>query len=193
MSTGQPDAERPYAVGAAAGFLAWLVGYVLTYLLTATDMDDSALNAFIQFAEGESATHDLVGWVFYNAHFVDVRYVNVAPFSPRRHFIGGADGFTVLLYLLPLLLLFAAGLAVGRYRGIADTAEGAVTGTLVLPGYLVLTVAGVFLFEVTVGNASGRPDLLAAIVLAGLLYPAVFGAVGGVVAAATTEERSVLS
>ncbi|PSP48942.1 hypothetical protein BRC75_05175 [Halobacteriales archaeon QH_7_69_31] len=174
MSTGRSDAERPYAVGAAAGFLAWLVGYVLTYLLTATELDDSALNAFIQLAEGESATYELVGWVFYNAHFVDVRY-------------------TVLLFLLPPLLLFAAGLAVGRYRGSADTAEGAVTGALVLPGYLVLSVAGVFLFKVTVGNASGRPDLLAAIVLAGFLYPAVFGAVGGVVVAATTDERSVLS
>ena len=63
---------------------------------------------------------------------------------------------------------------------------------LVLPGYLVVSFAGVFLFEVTVGNASGRPDLLAAIVLAGFLYPAVFGVVGGVVAAATTDERSVL-
>ena len=193
MSIGRSDSERPYAVGAVAGFLAWLVGYVLTYLLTATELDDSALNAFIKLAEGESATYELVGWVFYNAHFIDVRYVNVAPFSPRRHFIGGEDGFTVLLYLLPPLMLFAAGLAVGRYCGSADTPEGAVTGVLVLPGYLVLSVAGVFLFEVTVGNASGRPDLLAAIVLAGFLYPAVFGAVGGVVAAATTDERSVLS
>jgi len=193
MSTGQPTADRPYVVAAGAGLLAWLIGYVLTYLLTATEVDDSALNAVVQFAEGESATYELVGWVFYNAHFVDVRYVNVAPFSPARHFIGGEDGLTVLLYLLPPLLSFGAGLAVGRYRGIADTAEGAVTGALVVPGYLVLSVVGVFLFEVTVGDASGAPALLPAIVLAGLLYPAVFGAAGGAVAAATTSERSVLS
>ena len=193
MSVGRSNDGRPYAAGALAGVLAWVLGYVLTYFLTATELDDSALNAFIEFAEGESATYELVGWVFYNAHFVDVRYVNVAPFSPPRNFIGGEDGFTVLLYVLPPLLLFGAGLAVCRYRDVADTAEGTVTGALVLPGYLVLSVAGVFLFEVTVGDASGAPALLPALVVAGLLYPAVFGAAGGAVAAATTEERSVLS
>ena len=62
-----------------------------------------------------------------------------------------------------------------------------------LPGYLVLSVVGAFLFEVTVGDASGAPALLPAIVLAGLLYPVVFGAAGGAVAAATTDEQSVLS
>ena len=131
--------------------------------------------------------------MFYNIHFVNVRYVNVSPFSPPRNFVGGEDGFTVLLYVLPPLLLFGAGLAVYRYRDIADAAEGAVTGALVLPGYLVLSVVGAFLFEVTVGDASGAPALLPAIVLAGLLYPVVFGAAGGAAAAATTEERSVLS
>ena len=189
MSVGQPNDDRPYVAGALAGVLAWVLGYVLTYLLTATELDDSALNAFVEFAEGESATYELVGWVFYNAHFVDVRYVNVSPFSPPRNFVGGEDGFTVLLYVLPPLLLFGAGLAVCRYRGVAETAAGAVTGALVLPGYLVPSVGGVFLFEVTVGNASGAPALLPAIVLAGLLYPVVFGAAGGVVAAATTDDR----
>jgi hypothetical protein len=178
---------------AGAGGVAWLVGYVLTYLLTATEMDDSAINVVVEFAEGESATDELVGWVFYNAHFVDISHGNVGPFSPPRQFIGGDEGFTVLLYLLAPLVLFVTGVAVGRYRGIAETAEGAITGALVVPGYLVLTVAGVFRFEITVGDASGAPELLSAILLAGLLYPAVFGAVGGVVAAATTDDRSVLA
>ncbi len=192
MSTGQSDPDRPYVVGAAAGLLVWILGYVLTYLLSATEMDDSVINGFVRFAEGESATYELVGWVFYNAHFVSVRYVNV-PISLPRNFIGGEDGFSVVLFLIPPLLCLAAGLALGRFRGIADTAEGAITGALVFPGYLVPSVAGVFLFEVTVGDASGAPALLPAIVLAGILYPVVFGAVGGAVAAATTDERSVLS
>ncbi|WP_254840721.1 hypothetical protein [Natronomonas marina] len=192
MSVGQNNDGRPYVVGAAAGLVAWLVGYVLTYLLSATELDDSLINRFVQFAEGDSATYELVGWVFYNAHFVSIRYVNV-PISLPQNFVGGEDGFSVVLFVVPPLLLFAAGLAIGRYRGIADTAEGAITGALVVPGYLVLSVAGVFLFEVTVGDASGAPALLPALVLAGLLYPAVFGALGGVVAAATTDEQSVLS
>jgi len=193
MSVGQSNDDRPYVAGALAGALAWVLGYVLTYFLTATEIDDSALNAFVEFAEGESATYELVGWVFYNAHFVSVRYVNVAPFSPPRNFVGGEDGFTVLLYVLPPLLLFGAGLAICRYRGVADATEGAVTGALVLPGYLVLSVVGALLFEVTVGDASGAPALLPALVVAGLLYPAIFGGAGGAVAAATTDEQSVLS
>ncbi|PSQ33178.1 hypothetical protein BRD05_09050 [Halobacteriales archaeon QS_9_70_65] len=188
MSVGRSNDGRPYVAGALTGVLAWVLGYVLIHFLAATELDDSALNAFVEFTEGESATYELVGWVFYNTHFVDVRYVNVAPFSPPRNFVGGEDGFTVLPYLRPPLLLFGAGLAACRYRGVADTAEGAVTGALVLPGYLVPSV-GVFLFEVTVGDASGAPALLPAIVLAALLYPTVFGAAGGVVAAATTDDR----
>ncbi len=187
MSSTTDTDSRPFIESAVGGLTAWLLGYVLTYLLVATDIETSPLNRIIEFFEGDSATYELVGWVFYNAHLVDVSYTGLGPFSPPRQFIGGEDGFTLLLYLIPPALLVIAGLAVGRYSGVSELNEGALTGALVTPGYLLLSIAGVFLFTVTVGDASGAPDLVPAVLIAGIIYPVVFGAVGGALAAITSD------
>jgi hypothetical protein len=186
MSASIDTNDLPFGVGAAAGAVAWLLGYVVTYLIAATDLENSALNRIVEGFEGESATYELVGWVFYNAHFVDITYENVGFFEPPAAFIGGDNGFTVALYVLPPAFLFIAGLAITRYQGIDDLSDGAVAGALVVPGYLVLSVLGAFLFEVTVSDAAGAPDLLPAVVVAGILYPVVFGAVGGAIGGLTS-------
>lgn len=179
--------SRPYVESAVAGVAAWGLGYAFTYLLVATDIEASPLNRLIEFFGGESATYELVGWVFYNAHLVDVSYSEVGIFSPPRSFIGGENGFTALLYLIPPALLLVSGLAVGRYRGVRGTNDGAMTGALLAPGYLILSIVGVFLFTVSVGDASGAPDLIPAILIAGVIYPVVFGAIGGVLASVTND------
>ena len=193
MSVGQDTAGRPYVVGAAAGLAAWILGYVLAYLLVGSDVRESRLNQFAQtFGDGD-ATYELVGWVFFNAHFVDT-LIDAGFFGTgTTNFVGGEDGFAALLYLIPPALLIIAGVALARYSGSVDPAEGAVTGALVAPGYLLLSVVGAFLFRIEAGGASGQPDLLPAIVVAGVLYPVVFGAIGGAAAAATADEQSVLS
>ena len=181
-----PNAEsRPFLEGAGGGAAAWVLGYVFTYLLVATDIESSPLNRLIEFFEGGSATYELVGWVFYNAHLVEVTYTGIGVFAPPGSFVGGESGFTPLLYLVPPALLLISGLAVGRYRGVTDLNEGAVTGALVTPGYLILSAVGTVIFTVSVGSASGSPDLVPAVLVAGLVYPAAFGAIGGVVASAT--------
>ena len=184
-----PEADsRPFVESALAGFAAWLLGYVFTYLLVATELESSPLNRLVEFFEGESATYELVGWVFYNAHLVDVSYSGLGPLSPPGSFIGG-DGFTPMLYLVPPALLIVAGIAIGRYAGVTDLNGGAVVGALVAPGYLVLAAVGTFVFTVEVGGASGAPDLVPAVLIAGVIYPVVFGAVGGAIAALTASER----
>ena len=185
MSQATDAQSRPYVEGAATGLAAWGLGYVLTYLLVAADIESSALNRLIEFFGGESATYELVGWVFYNAHLVDISYTGIGLFSPPRSFVGGEDGFTALLYLIPPALLSVAGLAVGRYRGADEASEGALTGALVAPGYLLLSIVGTFAFSVSVGDASGAPDLIPAVLIAGVVYPVVFGGLGGALASLT--------
>ncbi|MFO7926724.1 MAG: hypothetical protein ACQET5_07790 [Halobacteriota archaeon] len=181
----EPDAtSRPFVESAVAGVAAWVLGYVLTYLLVATDIESSPLNQLIEFFEGESPVYELVGWVFYNAHLVDISYSGLGPFSPPRSFIGG-DGFTPFLYVIPPALLIVAGLALGRYSGATEAKDGAIAGALVVPGYLVAAIVGTVLFTVDVGDASGAPDLIPAILIAGFVYPVFFGAIGGVIASVT--------
>jgi len=176
----------PYATGALAGVVAWLLGYVCTYLIAGTRIRESALNQVLQFFDGAS-TYKLVGWVFFNSHFVETVFQGL-PFAAAANAVGGENGFTVLLFVVPPALLVGAGLAVGRYQGVETPETGGLAGLTVFPGYLVLVFLGAVLFVVSAGPASARPDLLFAVVLAGLVYPAVFGGLGGALAGATADQ-----
>ncbi|SDQ33455.1 hypothetical protein [Natronobacterium texcoconense] len=171
----------PYLEGAVAGILAWLVGYTSTFLVVAGDIRESPLHRFVEAFDGGAATYEMVGWVFYNAHQVETLFSDLPLVGSHvTTFIGGENGFTVALYAVPAGLLLAAGIGLASYRRPSTPTDGLLVGLTALPGYLLLTVAGVFLFEVTVGGASGSPDTLPAIGLAGLVYPAVFAGAGGV-------------
>jgi len=190
----EPD-SRSFVAGALAGVAAWLVGYALTALVVLSRIEDSELGEISGNVDGGS-TIDFVGWVFFNGHFVDtVIEAGFLGFGGTRSvsFVGG-DGFTPLLYVVPIALLVAAGVAVGRSSGASDTIEGAVAGVLVVPSYLVLSAAAAVVFRVSSeglgATFSGQPELVPAIVLAGIVLPAVFGSLGGIVAANTgTESR----
>ncbi|AEH38433.1 hypothetical protein [Halopiger xanaduensis] len=178
----------PVLAGAATGLGAWLVGYAVTYLLVANDVRESSLQRMIEGLGGEPATYEMVGWVFYNAHLAETVFRNVPLVGSRAtSYIGGENGFTVALYAVPVATLLVAGLALAVYRGSSAPTDGLLAGLTALPGYLVAAVAGVFLFEVTVGNAAGGPDALPAVILAGLLFPAVCASVGGVVGAVVVD------
>ncbi|WIV66209.1 hypothetical protein [Natrialbaceae archaeon AArc-T1-2] len=174
----------PFVQGVIGGVTAWLVGYVLTYLIVAGEIRESPLQRVLEALEGEPATYEMVGWVFYNVHFVETVFRDVPLLgSYATSYVGGEDGFTVALYAVPPATLLAAGLALATYRRVRTATEGALVGLTVVPGYLLASIVGVFLFEVTVGPASGAPEMIPAIAIAGIAYPAVFAGGGGAVAA----------
>lgn len=180
-SLSRSNVKETLLFGSLAGIVAWVLGYITTYTVISGDIRDTPLNQIIEVFEGEPATYEMVGWVFYNAHFVDTVFQNVPIIgSMTTNYIGGDDGFTVLLYLIPIAVLLLAGFTLGWYHW--DTVEyrGALLGIVVLPAYLLLTIVGVFAFEVTLGDASGRPDLIPSVFLVGLVYPALFAGIGGV-------------
>ena len=170
----------PIVGGAIAGIVSWVAGYVLTYLVVASEVRDSPLHRIVEALGGEPATYEIVGWVFYNAHLVDTVIQDVPLVgSHATTYIGGEDGFTMVLYAIPIASLLLAGIALAAAWGVSDVTEGTLVGITVLPGYLIASVAGVVLFEVTVGGASGAPDFLAGVVLAGIAYPLLVAGAGG--------------
>jgi hypothetical protein len=171
--------EIPLGPGVAAGAAAWLLGYACTYLVAGPRIRGSGLSRALELLGGEPYT--VVGWVFFNSHFVDTT-LRGAPIPVATSAIGGGVGLTPLLYALPPALLLGAGFLVGRSRGVETPDRGAVAGVAVVPAYLLLSVLGAALFVVSAGPATGRPDPLLAAVLAGLVYPAAFGAGGGALA-----------
>ena len=180
MSVSVGDRELPVGIGAAAGVGAWLLGYVFTFVIAGSRIRDSPVRQVFEAFGAEIPTWKVVGWVWYNAHFVDT--VSEGLLGGSTNYIGG-DGFTPLLFVVPPLLLFVAGLAVGRASGARDATEGALAGLTVALGYFVLSVVGVFLFGVDGGSVA--PAVGSGIVVAGVLYPLVLGVVGGVTASAT--------
>jgi len=181
----------PLVEGVIAGAAAWIACYVLTAVVVLARIQNTELGEISEGVGDGGGGIEFIGWVFFNSHFVDT--IIAADFlgfggSSAMSFIGG-DGFTPLLYLIPVALLIGSGLAVGRSQGVTETTDGAVAGVFVVLPYLALSVIGTLVFRVSTealgSSFSGQPDLLPSILLAGVLFPAVFGAIGGIVAANT--------
>ncbi len=172
--------------GAITGVIAYLVGYLVTYVWKASAVTD-ALRGFNVIANlfGGSGipTWKAVGWLFYNGHFVETRIPTLG--SPElMNFIDASDdGSLVLLYAIIPVLILLAGALVGVLA--SDQAEsllaGGLQGMLVVVGYGPAALLGAFVLRHPVGDsgATVAPDLIPALFLAGLLYPLVFGAIGG--------------
>lgn len=178
----------PLGTGAVVGAVAYVLGYAFTYLLASDHVREGPFNQVVEFASGSDATYELVAWVFYNAHFVPALVEVDLPFvggTDAVNFVSQSDALSPLLYLVPVVLLLGGGLAVCRRVQPADAGEAALSGASVALGYLPLAVVGAFLSRIELGSSTGGPDLLLAVVLAGLAYPLVIGAVGGVVAGVT--------
>ena len=187
--------QRNLASGALVGAGAYVVGYVLTFVLTVLDGVES----------GQVESWKAVGWVFYGAHNVEIQQSISSDQGSLTESVDIFDqgvaelGSTVpqIVYLLvPVVVLLGAGyLAYGRAdTGGLETATAAAIGATVVVGYLVLAVLGAVLFEESGGafgvDASVGPELGTAIVLAGLVYPVVLGAVGAVGANSQDSGRS---
>lgn len=175
----------PLAAGAGAGVAAYLLGYLVTYVSQSGSVEErlQGYNFIVQLFGGESITvWQAVGWLFYNAHLVSTRFEGGLGGPRSENFIASADGgATVLLYLVPVVLLVGAGALLARYEGVEEAGDGAVAGVAVAAGYFPLALVGAFLFSY---EGSVAPDLVTALLLAGLLYPLALGAVGGAAGAA---------
>jgi len=86
---------------------------------------------------------------------------------------------------IPAILLLCTGFALGRRYG-KTIREGATAGVTVVVGYGPLAVAGVLLTRATLSIYGETtvlgPSLGPAVLLAGVLYPVGFGALGGALA-----------
>ncbi len=172
--------------GVAAGAAAYVFGYLLVYLTQRDQVDEqlAGFNVVADLLGGDPIpAWQGVGWLFYNAHFVATEIPSLVGGGRSLNFIAEADGGALaLLYIVPPLFLLAAGLAVGWLAGATTPVDGVKSGSFVLAGYLPLAVIGAFVFRYAVGDGSVAPDLISAVLLAGIVYPAVFGGAGGAVA-----------
>jgi hypothetical protein len=94
------------------------------------------------------------------------------------------------LLLVPVVLLLVAGFVVSWQTSPTEPFGGAQAGAFVTAGYLPLALAAAVLVTWRVSgfdggaSASVGPSLVTGVLVAGLLYPVAFGALGGAAATA---------
>lgn len=172
--------------GAVVGALAYLLGYVVTFGLASGE-------ARREFGEAVP-TWKVVGWFHYNAHFVDlVSSSSLGGFGDATvvSLIAESSGTAgPVLYVVPPLALLLAGVAVTRYLDAGDVQTAATGGAAMVVGYGLLAVVGALAVAHTVEGSFLGVELSASVsvppvetaIVAGLLYPAVFGTAGAVAA-----------
>ncbi|WP_256684422.1 hypothetical protein [Halococcus qingdaonensis] len=193
-ASGRLIARLPFRAGALVGAAAYLLGYLLTYLLTISrvrsELSRMNVDATLSLLGGSGvAPWKVTGWFFYGAHFVDVSVTSSAMDLSTDVVEVSAGGWRTLLFALPPLLLLVAGALAAHRAGARRVSIAAAAGGTILPGYFALAFVGVFLTQVTVLIAAVGPNLTPALV-AGVVYPLVFGPLGGAVLVAVQRSRA---
>lgn len=177
--TSTPLAEVPVKTGALAGAVAYITGYVTTWVFFTLERSN-VINDF----SGSPDTFEMVGWLFYNAYFVPVEPSEIGDPVNILALSSSTVGLTVprpLWTLSIVAVLVFAGLSVAARSSTAPALAGAsiVTGFLPLSivGSFVFTTAGAFGQLVRVQLAS--PETFPSSVLAGIAVLVVCGAIGG--------------
>ncbi|WP_254536053.1 hypothetical protein [Halomarina litorea] len=165
----------PRRVVVAVGVAAWALGLVGTalWLALVTEGPFGALPAGTAFADEPTADWKVVGWPFYSAQFVDVRSVGLQSVTVTRSPVGllvdRTERFPPVYLLPPVLLTVAGTVATASVSASDGRPLDPVAGAHVAFGYLPATLLVVAI------------DPFAAVV-AGLVSPATFGFLGGVLA-----------
>lgn len=184
QSSARPDVATAVR-GTVAGVAAFVVGYVLVYAWRAPAVNDSlrGLNFLAQLLGVDAIpTWKGVGWLFFGAHGVATRFPLPGGGTEFVNLVEqSGDGTVVVLYVLVPVLLSLAGAVTAWFVDARDPVAGAAAGATVAVGYLVLAALGTVLFTHGIGNsgASIAPDPVTGVLLAGLVYPVTFGAIGG--------------
>ncbi|MFP8956326.1 hypothetical protein ACLI4Y_06325 [Natrialbaceae archaeon A-CW3] len=189
---GGSDIEK-WKLPTIAGIVAFLGGFLVTYVLKGSDVSGELAEEWNGGAEevGEPSTFEAVSWLFFEAHQVSIEMSGswgdesfTEPAEIQE--LAAWDGY---LQLIPIIAIVAVAFVfVKNYTQTASAEEGAKQGAMIAAGYalaaVVIAYTGTFSESMTddlVGTVSMSigPDLVEAVLLAGLVYPAVGGALGG--------------
>lgn len=183
--------------GAVGGVCAFVAGYLVYALLFGSDLRRGFVRGFSQRAGGRQALEAMgvtlpsewvvSGWGYYATHYVNVEVVARANGAQRSATLPDLTAGFGVWNLIPPLVLLIAGALVARSVTPVDGSGAATAGATVVAGYLPAAVAGKFLFtwETTLtiaGQPVGfemAPALVGSVLVAGTIYPLLFGALGG--------------
>lgn len=160
------DEEVSVRDGAVLGAVPWVYGVVLTFLFGTLGATDT-----LSFIVAPSPLFgSLFGYFLFHTWFLP----------------GGASEGLAVFTAIPVGLLLAAGFLAARRRG--PNVRAAVAGASVTVGYFVLGAISVVAAVSALGGGgeaatlSVDADALVGILVAGVVFPLLFGTIGGAIA-----------
>jgi len=179
--------QPPYKLGVIFGAASFVAGYLMTL-------------AVITIAEAEEITDDLfegAGWIYYNAQFapleisVDEGFRNDEYTDLTVNYVTGTEylgetvsteGPAMIYHLIPVVVLVGSGFVLAKKAGAVEVQEGVIAGATLVSGTTVLALVGTVLFSVSNSYISVDPAVAESLLFVGILFPAVFGSLGGILA-----------
>jgi len=210
---GAPRLRYPGGLSALWGVFAFVAGYGLTYLWVVVASDRTALlervtvwgpytseTSLLSVIENapagtaELTSHRLVGGFFFGAQFVETIIPVPSGNRVSVNFVLGAGGEHLLLLALPPAVLILSGFL--ATRNVTDAFDFefdlggrtwqrfAINGGLItMLGYLPVSLLVLFAYFRT-----PQPNIVTGWIVAGIIYPLVFGGVGGAIAHLVDDE-----
>ncbi len=177
------------------GVSAFLVQYAVVFVLFSSRVENILRSKTIDpgFAIGSKSLWPLIepspppwkmaGWMLHSTHGADL-VVRLPKYgvSPEIDLVAHAGGWVRVLYLLPPVMLFVAGYLVARTSQTYGAHGEDYAGASIALGYALCYFVSAPVFAHIGESARAEPNLLAGFFVGCLLYPVVFGWLGGRVA-----------
>ena len=192
--------KRRLGGGLVAGLVAFVAGYLLLFAVKGNQIMTNFFRGMRASGTGPQQFQEMgialpeqwkiVGMVYHTLH--NVPYSLSISRGGQSFTTTAGRGFMTgdfIPWLIPMLVLFVAGFVLASSLRPTSRRDGGITGASVAVGYCLAAVATSFVFmwsaTITTGTAASismGPDLLSTVIFTGLVFPIIFGGVGGIVA-----------
>lgn len=195
----------PTAKSVGYGVASYVVTYAIFFVLKGsegvqefrTGFEQGAGSTFQQLGIDPPSAFQVAGWVFYLAHNAGIEISVSAMGQSQTLNMNPGLGQEAYLMAIPPIVLVAAGYLIASREAPVGASLPKV-GASIAAGYVILSLVGVFAFAWTVTITGGfgqeasltvKPQLVMGVLAAGLIYPALFGGIGGFIAQSQTPDR----
>ncbi|WP_232701458.1 zinc ribbon domain-containing protein [Halobacterium wangiae] len=183
----QATGDGPLRLGFVAGVGAFAVGYLFTYVRKSGEALDAVGSLSSQLSSAPEPWQ-AVGWVFMAMHHVTIEITGSSGSRTMSETLTAGALEEQWMLAVPVLALVAAGYWVATRTAQRPNVSGARAGATVVAGYLVCAVAVAFLSKWALTTTmfgesvsmSIAPKFIESVIVAGVGYPIVLGAIGGV-------------
>lgn len=181
--------KLPLTQGGIIGVVTFVAGYLLTLVLIVVAEDSEFVDDTVSGA----------GQLYYNAYFADLEAIdaetgdvisqagfNMLTDEAVKIVLSGEIELElesqvplILYHLIPIVVLTAGGLYLARQVQAREPTTAAMAGATIVVGTIVPAALGTVVFSSTNNGVTMAPITGDSILFVGLLFPAIFGAVGG--------------